>query len=171
MDTKDKIKVAESDLDRVLSFFARADSKASVVLGVDLGMLALLLLNAPPFRTLTILTVLVLLVPTLMLCWSLVHIYLNAFPQLDGGDDSLIYFREIANRTETSYMEDFGKIDEDSYLRDLNSQIWRNSEILKKKFDNLKWAFNILAITVVPWSIALLIMSALNTTSQSLISK
>jgi hypothetical protein len=171
MDTKDKIKIAESDLARVLSFFPRVDAKASVLLGVDVGMLAVLLLNAPPFRTLDVLTTLVLLVPSLMIGWSLVHLYLNAFPQLDGGDNSLIYFREIAKRTEISYMDDFSKIDEDSYLKDLTSQIWRNSEILKKKFDNLRRAFNIFAITVIPWSIALLIMSALNTTSQNLISK
>jgi len=40
-----------SEVNLVLGFFARVDAKASGVLGINTGMLAVLASNAPPFRS------------------------------------------------------------------------------------------------------------------------
>ena len=46
MTTEQRIDLAKDQLDRVLGFFGRVDSKASVVLAIDTGMLAYLVAHA-----------------------------------------------------------------------------------------------------------------------------
>lgn len=58
---------------------------------------------------------------------------------------------------------------EESHLKDMLNQIYRNSQILTMKFDHLKWAFVYLAIALPFWIIVLFIFAAKNT--DSLLSK
>lgn len=170
MELKDRLDAAKDQLNRLLAFFPRADAKASVVLGIDIGMIAILAGNAPSIKNLQW-PMLFAVVPAFLIAWSLLHLYFNAFPQLDGGHDSLIYFREIAKKTESKYIEEFVAVSEEQYLKDLLGQVWRNSEILKKKFDHLKSAFVLLAAAVIPWAITLAIFAAQNSQAQNLIAK
>ena len=72
---------------------------------------------------------------------------------------SLIYFREVAGRTETRFIEEFKEQSDSHHVSDLLGQVWRNSEILKEKFDHLKTAFVFLALAIPPWGIALALFS------------
>src|SRR5882762_8021429 len=135
---------SKGQLDRVLSFFARADAKASVVLGIDVGMLAILAVNAPPVKAFHW-YLLWSAVPICLLLASLWHLYHGAFPRLEGGHQSLIYFRAIAERTEQKFIDEFMSQKDEDLIRDILGQIWRNSEILKMKYDHLKRAFYMLA--------------------------
>ena len=120
------IEATKDQLDRVLGFFPRADAKASVVLAVDTGMLAILAANAPSLQTFHW-PVLLGLIPTFCIAISLWHLYKGAFPSLKGGQSSLIYFREIAKRTEHRFIEEFMGQKEDDYIKDMLGQVWRNS--------------------------------------------
>jgi hypothetical protein len=148
------IEATKNQLDRVLGFFPRADAKASVVLAVDTGMLAILAANAPSLQTFHW-PALLGLIPTACIAISLWHLYKGAFPSLEGGQSSLIYFREIAKRTEHKFIEEFIAQKEEDYIKDMLGQIWRNSEILKEKFDHLSRAFNWLALAILPWAVVL----------------
>lgn len=170
MDKKILIDAAKDQLSLILGFFSRVDSKASVILAVDTGMLGVLVANTPPARTFDWYMVIVLL-PTLLLAASYWHLYKEAFPSLEGGHDSLIYFREIAERTEFQFIDAFQKQSEDSYLADLLSQIWRNSEILKDKFDHVRRAIDFMALAILPWIIALAMLASKNMALKSLIAK
>ena len=86
---------------------------------------------------------------------SLWRLYQGSFPQLEGGNDSLIYFREIAKRTEVQFVEEFNKIFADTLAKDLSGQVWRNSQILSQKFDHLVWAYRFMGFSVIPWVAAL----------------
>lgn len=166
----DKYDAAKDQLNRVLGFFQRADAKASVLLSLDLGMLALLAVNAPAAASFDW-PMLVVVAPLTLLTISLVHLYLGAFPQLDGGHDSLVYFREIAKKTEVKYIQEFSAASEEELLKDLLAQIWRNSEILKTKFDHLKLAFVFLAWGIVPWVLTLTVFVMSSPRGQSLFAK
>ena len=154
MDMPEKINAARDQLNRTLTFFPRADAKASVIFGVDTGLLAVLATRDLPYSELrwewvpTGLTLLFLAV-------SFWHLYREAFPVLEGGQESLLYFREISKRTEVKYIEAWGQLTDEDHLNDILGQIWRNSEILKQKFDHLKWAFYSLALAIAPWIVAL----------------
>ena len=150
--TKD---AAEKQLDRVLGFFPRADAKASFLFALDTALLALLALNVRPddFRAWF------LLIPgicaLLMIGASLYFVYRSSFPSLKGGANSQIYFRVIAKRTEAKFIEEFVAQNDVARTRDLLGQVWRNSEILKLKYDAIKLAFVLSALALIPWAIFL----------------
>lgn len=152
----------------VLSFFPRVEAKASVVVGLDTAMLSLLGITAPPLKSLEWYMIFA-VIPVGLILASLVFLYLQLFPQLDGGHESLIYFREIAKRTESKFIDEFLKQTEDAYVKDLLDQVWRNSEILKKKFDHLKVSVILLASAILPWLAALAMFAAKNTELKSLL--
>lgn len=71
----------------------------------------------------------------------------------------MLYFREIAQRTEAKFIDEWLQFMDEEYLKDLLGQVWRNSEILKQKFDHIRWAFNLLALAVVPWLLSVALLS------------
>lgn len=158
MDHKRLTEIAASQLDRVLAFFPRADAKGSVLLAIDTGMLAVLAGNLPASNSFDHM-LLVVLVPVFLIGGSLWHLYLGAFPRLEGGHNSLIYFREIAKRTESHFIEEFSSQSDEGYAKDVLSQVWRNSEILKQKFNHISSAFNWMALAILPWLGCLMFLS------------
>ena len=169
MEYKHLSDAAAAQLDRVLAFFPRADAKGSVLLAVDTGMLAVLASNAPPSSSFDWILLLTLL-PVALLGISLYHLYKGAFPSLDGGHDSLIYFREISKRTESRFIDAFIAQPDETYLKDLLSQVWRNSEILKQKFNHIGAAFNWTALAILPW-LGSLVLLAIHYPSRSVLLK
>jgi hypothetical protein len=158
MDNKHLSQTAAYQLDRVLAFFPRADAKGSVLLAVDTGMLAVLASNSPPAASFDW-WILIALLPVILLAVSLWHLYMGAFPSLKGGHESLIYFREISKRTESRFIEEFLAQPDDGLVKDLLSQVWRNSEILKAKFDHISSAFNWTALAILPWMGSLVLLA------------
>ena len=101
MTQTDQLVAARDQLNRVLTFFPRVDAKASLVLAIDTSMLALLATPAFPYAQLRW-ELMPIGLALLGLGVSLWNLYKQAFPALDGGHQSLIYFREIAGRTEAT---------------------------------------------------------------------
>ena len=159
MEHKTLLESSSDQLARVLGFFPRVDAKASVLLAVDTGMLGFLASKIPPIRTLTWWEVAIPSAAALLLAVSLWYLYKGAFPKLKGGGMSLVYFREIARRTEPKFIDEFLKQSEEARAKDLLGQVWRNSEILTEKFDDLKKAFVCLALAIPPWVVALIIFT------------
>lgn len=162
MDDKKLVEVSRDNLSRILGFFPRVDTLLSVILAINLGLVAVLASNAPAAKDLdngVFIAILFLLVSTA----SFYHLYKCAFPKLDGGHLSLLYFREIANKTEMKYKEEFRQMTEEFYLDDLMEQTWRNSKILSEKFDHIRWAFIFMLLSLVPWLPAFLIFASRNT--------
>jgi hypothetical protein len=166
--------VATNQLQLVLSFFSRVESRLAMLLGVDLSMLALLASTAPPAGQLDARSLLAVL-PALLVLASLYHIWHGFFPQLDGGklDDtgaqSLVFFVTISKRNESLFVEQFRGQTEDAYIRDLLGQVWRNSDILSQKFDHLKSAFLWMLVALLPWIVVLAVFAAQNTGAKRLL--
>jgi hypothetical protein len=156
------IDASKEQLTRVLGFFPRVDTVASVVLGVDLGMLALIANRALPLKTFEWQMAFA-AIPVLLVGFSLFHLFRGYFPRLKGGWLSLTYFREIAQREEAEFIREFRALNEQTYIDDLLSQVWRNSEILTQKFDHLSKAFMFLAWAILPWLIALVLLTSRTT--------
>jgi len=154
MNTSDNIVATKDQLNRTLGFFPRVDTKASVILAVDTSMLAFLASKASPYTPLRWEWIPI-AAAVVLLGVSLWHLYREAFPQLDGGQQSLMYFREVAKRTEVKYLTEWKQLTDAQYLDDLLGQVWRNSEILKQKFNHVRVAFNCLALAITPWLIAI----------------
>ena len=89
----------------------------------------------------------------------------------DGDFKSLIYFREIACRTETNFIDAIRAEEEESRVKDLLGQVWRNSCILTAKFDALKWAFILMALAIIPWGATVALFSSQSPSIQTVITK
>jgi Pycsar effector protein len=162
---------ARDQLSLVLGFFSRVDAKASVVLAINTGMLAVLASNAPPLHKMSALAGVAAVFTVLIIAASLWFLYRIAFPSLSGGHRSLIYFREIAQRTESTFIDEFTQQNHQARAKDVLGQVWRNSEILKQKFDALKVAFILMAIAIFPWVVAVAMFSAVSADTKSLLTR
>jgi hypothetical protein len=163
-------KEARDQLTLVLSFFSRVDAKASALLAIDTGMLAVLTSKAPPVTTISTVSYILAGVTAVTLAGSLFFLYRVAFPALKG-EPSLIYFRTIAGMPETDFIDAFAAEEEDSRVKDLLGQVWRNSCILTAKFDALKRAFILMALAVIPWGATVALFSSQHTVIQTISTK
>lgn len=155
MEQKALSSASRDELALILSFFPRVDAKASVVLAVDTGMVGYLAAHLPGLDSVRWWEFLAPGCAILLLAWSFWHLYKGAFPQLKGGEGSLVYFKEVAGRTETKFVDEFVGQLESEYVKDVLGQAWRNSQILKQKFEDLRRAFVLMAIAVFPWTVSL----------------
>src|SRR5260370_11939147 len=78
-----RLEAARKQLDLVLGFFARAESRLSLVFAADLAMAGVLVTSAPPsdeYRWYMAIA----LVPLALLGWSIWQAYLGFFPHPQG---------------------------------------------------------------------------------------
>ncbi|MGY3590140.1 hypothetical protein ACVIGB_010277 [Bradyrhizobium sp. USDA 4341] len=161
--TATNVEVATKQLDRVLSFFPRVESKASFLFAVDAALLGVLAVNVQKEDFSIWYAALAAISASAFFCLSLYFVYRCIFPSLAGGHASLIFFREIAKLREPEYLQAIKSVTDDQLLDDLLGQVWRNSEILGKKFDHIKIAFVLTGTGLLPW-LTFLVSAALNHT-------
>lgn len=155
MNEEEKIRIAETNLGRLLDWVSRIDAKSSVVLGGNTAMLGVLASLAPAPRLWTKQTAIFGALSTICPFASLVCVYLANYPQTKKPSSSLNFFGGIAKHTLEEYQEAFANLSSPDYLNDLLEQIHRNSEIVIGKFRALKWAYRALLIGVIPWALCL----------------
>jgi hypothetical protein len=163
------IEVSRDNLTRILGFFPRVDVLSSVILAIDISLLAVLAANTPALRSISRFQIVMAILFILVIGISLYNLYKCAFPRLECEEKSLIYFQEIARLEQLEFAREFLGQTEKDYLHDLIKQVWRNSEILQLKFRHLKFAFRFLVLALIPWIISLLIFASEN--KQSFLSK
>ena len=168
MEQEQLTSIVQEQLSRTLGFFPRADARGSVILGIDIGMLALLAGNTPAWDLFGW-YLLPALIPVALIGISLWHLFQSFFPRLDGGERSLIYFREIARRPESIFIDDFLAQNSSDRIKDFLRQTWCNSQILTKKYDHLKNAFVFLAWAIFPWILVLILFVLRNSNTHSLL--
>jgi len=159
MPADERLKAAWSELTLVLSFFPRIDTKLSVVLGLDLGMLAILAARLPAAGDITLLHLAFGLPLLVFLGRSMFGLWRGAFPHLEGGTNSLVYFRSICRMKETSFRQDFASLSASQLADDLLNQVWRNSRILVTKFESLRIAYVAMLGAALCWSVLLFFLS------------
>ncbi len=156
---ENNLKDARDQLGTILSFFPRVDAKLSTVLAIDTGMLAALSASVPSLQKLSVWMAITPFATTALLAASYVYLYRGGFPNVKGGHASVVYFKEIARRTEAKFIEEYSRHTPDSLRADVLGQVWRNSEILTEKFRCLKLAFIFMAVGTIPWIISLAIFA------------
>jgi hypothetical protein len=153
------LKDARDQLNLILSFFPRVDAKLSTVLALDTGMLAALSASLPEFGKMTVWLAVAPALASGLLIASYVYLYRGGFPDVKGGHSSVIYFKEIAKRTEAAFIAEYCRQTLESLRQDVLGQVWRNSEILTEKFRCLKLAFICMAIGALPWAFSLAVFA------------
>lgn len=149
------LSVIEAQFARILSFFPRLDAKAAGLFAVNSAILTIASLNLEAgdiFRWYIALTLLLLLIG---LTTSYIYLYKCNFPDIKGGEGSILYFVAISGRTESDYREAVEAADEDRYRSDMLAQIWRNSQILSEKYKSVAVAYKLTLATLIPFALFL----------------
>lgn len=152
MNDREQFEAAERQHLLIQSFLPRVDSKVSALFAVAAGELAIICLNVTRVSLTTWWAAIPLAVALLLIAASVVLLYRCAFPHLDGGHSSLIFFKEVSKRTEASFITEWKTTDYSNLLDDVLGQVWGNSVIVSKKFFYLKWSSICIAASLLPWA-------------------
>jgi hypothetical protein len=157
MDEGVRLDRALQQLDRLAAFYPRVEGKASFLLGLNVGLVSLMAINIggsdearAPFLWIPVsLTI-------ALSGFSCVILFAVFFPHLKGAKQkSYTYFRDISSRECTTFVESWITLTETDLLRDTLIQIWRNSQILRTKFDATERAFKVTLLALIPWAVAM----------------
>lgn len=159
MATDASVRDARDQLDLILSFFSRVDAKLSTVLAINTGMLGALGAMVPPIQTASWPMAVAPALTVILLGLSYFFLYRGGFPITKGGYSSLIYFKNIAERNESSFINAYTNLSSGELRSDILAQVWRNSEILSTKFMYLRSAFVSMALGILPWMISLCVFA------------
>lgn len=154
---REQLEAAERRLDRLLDWVGRSDTKFSVVLGVDAGMLGFLA-NSAPSGAVPVTTILVAALAASLLVASLVFVYRGTYPRTKGPSGSLVHFGSVAGEDLEDFKARFRSCDARGHLDDVLGQVHRNAEILDRKFAELRRAYRCLLAAVIPWAITLYLL-------------
>ena len=157
------LQVIEAQLARVLSFFPRVDTKVAGLFTVNSAILTISALNVEAGD----LSRWYIAVPGVFLILGLIasfgYLYRCNFPDLKGGEGSLVFFGAIRKRTETQYTTEFEAVSDADYRSDMLGQIWRNAHILDDKYNAVAMAIRMTLATLGPFTI-FLVMPAIEHT-------
>jgi hypothetical protein len=159
MATDVSVRDARDQLDLILSFFSRVDAKLSTVLAINTGMLGALGATVPPMQMASWPMAIAPALTVILLGFSYFFLYRGGFPITKGGYASLVYFKNIAERNESSFITVYTNLSGEELRSDILAQVWRNSEILSAKFGYLRFAFVSMALGILPWTISLCIFA------------
>ncbi|MEC7741658.1 MAG: Pycsar system effector family protein [Pseudomonadota bacterium] len=154
--------IIQRQLDRVLGFFPRVEARINALFGVNTLILIIAALNVSAGD----LQLWYVTIPGALLLVGLIvsyyHLFRANFPDDNGGEKSLIFFKEIQKRTEANYIAEFLECSEATLRNDLLGQIWRNSCIVCEKYRRVKLAIIACAISVAPFVVFLVITGAIH---------
>src|SRR3989344_1651808 len=143
---------ASGQLDRILSFFGRAESKATALFAVNLGMLGLSAINTSWDALADSIVIIEGLGMLGLLGISFWFEYWALFPELrPKSSSSLVYFGAISRRDCEEYVRRMTEISEEEYVKEILEHVWRNSDIVSKKFAYVKYAFWATAAALPLW--------------------
>lgn len=147
---QERVQAAWNQLNLVLGFFPRVDTRLSAVLAIDLGMLALAgdrwLSHDASWRVIACAVAF-----AIPICASFYHLWDAIVPDRRGGTNSLVFFRSIAKLRESDFRTRYMNLSSAELVCDLLEQAWRNSKVLECKFTALRKACIAMAFSVPPW--------------------
>jgi len=154
--------IIQRQLDRVLGFFPRVEARINTLFGVNTLILIVAALNLSAGD----LQLWYVTIPgSLLLVGLLVsyyHLFRANFPDDNGGEKSLVFFKEIQKRTEANFIAEFLECSETTLRNDLLGQIWRNSCIVCQKYLRVKQAIIATAISTANFVILLVIIGTIH---------
>lgn len=139
-------------LTQIQGFFPRVDTKAGGLFAFNAAMITITALNLKTGDLERWYVGAPAVLMMIGLLASYFFLYRCNFPDLRGGQGSLIYFSEIRRRDEADFINEYEAATDDAYRRDLLGQVWRNSEILCDKYNDIAAALQWTLVSLVPFT-------------------
>src|SRR5688500_6264387 len=129
----DTLNILDLILTKNLIWIGNADTKATILFGVNSAMLGVLAALIPLPNQWTSPAIIFATISAVLLIVSIVFLVFVAFPRLKGPEKSLIYFGGIASYDQKKYVEVILKGVTKEFMVDFAKQCHRNAEIAKAK--------------------------------------
>jgi hypothetical protein len=156
------IDIIQRQLDRVLGFFPRVEARINGLFGVNTLILAIGALNVSASDLKLWFVTVPGFFASVGLLASYAFLYRANFPDVRGGQGSLVYFAEIEKRTEANYQAELLACSDERFREDLVGQIWRNSQILCAKFVFVRNATIATTLSLLPFFIFLAVTASIH---------
>lgn len=153
-----KLDLLDKILSRNLTWVANADSKGTLLFGIDSAMLAVLVALVPGSDAWTTSAAIVATLTALPLAASVGFIAFGLFPRIDGPRNSLVYFGGIASHDENQYVRKVIDGITPELLEDFARQCHRNAEIAKAKYGHVRSAVILTFLALPFWLVAIWLM-------------
>src|SRR5271155_3587899 len=106
MEDDSLFELAPKQMDRVLSFFSRVEAKASFVFAINSALLGTLAVHVERSDFVDWHRYVSLFLAGVGIAISYYYVYRCSFPNLSGGHQSLVYFKEIGRLREQTISRD-----------------------------------------------------------------
>jgi len=151
METRDRVRMMELSIERLLKTNSVAETKVATLMGMDTTMLAVLAalvtarsLLSPWIIALAILSALGLLI-------GLLFLSLSALPRTSRPRQSIIFFGAISAAGAEAYAERIRTVSDEEYIEDLADQCYRTATITTQKFRWIQRAQMAWYGSIIPW--------------------
>jgi Family of unknown function (DUF5706) len=152
MNNDEKVKMLESNIERLLQWNLMAESRLPFLFAIDAALMGYLVTNMPKhINSWSGWQVFFIPVTCLCLVGSVILLLSATFPRTKGPESSLIFFCAIANRSLEQYKQEITNLQLSSYLNDLIEQNHINANILKKKYDFITYSIIALFVGFICW--------------------
>lgn len=161
----DQLDFGLGQLDRLANYYPRVEGKASAIFAINAATLSIIALNYP-FDGLKSAAAALGAISVLLIAFSIWNIYLAFFPDTKSGPTkSIVYFGDISKLSLQDYEKAFLTTTRESLVSDVICQIHRNSQILGKKYNYLKFS---IILTCIGLAFGIAFLSSLTTSGASI---
>lgn len=154
MDNREKIRILEWKLERLLYWIRIAEVRMTIILPLSTAMLSVIAVLAPKSGDWNVGAAIFAALSCLLIIASIVCAAVSSFPRTKGPKGSLVYFGGIVTRELDQYKQNIKSLNEEHYMDDLMAQCHVNAQIAEKKFYWIKISLGCLFISIIPWFIA-----------------
>lgn len=161
MSLGERLRLAEASLDRHLSWIQSIDSKVSLVVAVNIGMLGYLAATLPEAKASPLVTVVLVVLGMAPNVISLACCAMAMCPRLRSPNLSVLFFGTISAHSPEEYTRRLKALTGEEYLADLLLQVHRNAAIASAKFGLVKQGTLWLVCGAIPWALVLFIVHAM----------
>lgn len=158
METKQKVHMLETNLDRLLNWISGVNTTTSFLFTVTTTMLGTIAFLSPDLPKWTISSAVAAAITIIFLLASLLMSSFVYFPRTKGPKGSLIYFSGISNMGTNQYETAIRELSDNDYLADLAYQCHRNAEIAQIKYSWFQRAMISLYLSTLPWAISIYLL-------------
>ena len=165
---QDNLDLLDRILTKNLTWIGGADTKGTILFGINSAMLGVLAALVPSVDAWSIPAAVFAALAALSLASSTIFVVCAAFPRLKGPRTSLVYFGGIASHDEEQYVSKILDGVTHEILTDFARQCHRNAEIAKTKYDLISKAVVCTFLALIPWLVAIWLMYQLKFPTASL---
>ena len=154
MNLKEKLDIQKSNYEWLLNSINSADMKAGYLIGLELAVIGYILsyyndLVKDQYCNIQWFVVVLLIVFAISMTIGIIFSLKVIKPRFNKANSSIFYFKSINSFEENKYHDAIMSISEDGLIRDLNTEIYKVSIILEKKYTNVSRSFVCFFISVI----------------------